>query len=195
MAQKAAGKKKLRHTFKTLRKPNVVVGSGEVEQTTAVISAHLHTKHRLYKIAGGIAVAIIIVVLAVLGLNKQAHQRSINKAQDALVTQAAALLDPLYTLKLAPIVTQIAEQPDYASSADCLYVLTQYYVNIGDATNSQKYYDMLTNVYKPQKGYANADLKAVARTPDDLQATITFVKDQASQAQQNSNSISPRYTQ
>ena len=117
------------------------------------------------------------------------HQQSLDKARNDAVTQAVNFLDPSYTPKLAAVVPQIKQQLGYDSDADCLYVLTTYYINISDNKNTKLYYDKLAAVYDPAKGYKNAQLRRVAQTPASLKPTVTFIENQAKEAARNTFGI------
>jgi hypothetical protein len=134
---------------------------------------------------------LLLVVAIVLLVTNFVHQQAINKDRAALVTQAAAVLELENKNDLGRIVSQIKQQPGYQRDPDSLYVLTIYYLNMGDAANARVYYDKLASVHKAKDSYSNAKLK-YARSLQSLKSSVEFQESALKEAQTNSNNISPR---
>jgi hypothetical protein len=175
-----AGKYKLKNRLGISRTPNVIVGSGEETPNTTVVSST--DKARSKRIVVYVIIALIILCAILVPV---LHQRNSADKRQKLVSQAAPYLDPLAVDKLSPLIKQITTQQGYDHDASSLYVLTKYYVEISDAKNAQKYYDMLVKAYNPTSGYANSSLKDKALSPAQLKPLISVVQQQSTEAQNN----------
>jgi len=134
---------------------------------------------------------LLIVLAAVAGVSfyavhKHAEHNGVStntKCPDDLLSQASGLLngDPA---ALQPVVAKIRANNGYDQDANCLNVVTTYYVRTGDADNAQKSYDRLVKVYDPGKGFS-PKLGGNAYTMDSLQKGVNFVKTSSVELQQN----------
>jgi hypothetical protein len=75
-----------------------------------------------------------------------------DKNNRSTLAQAAAYLSPSQSMELLPYVQRIKSIPSYQHDPNCLYVLVNYYVNITDPDNAQKYVMLLNKVYEPKIG-------------------------------------------
>jgi hypothetical protein len=66
----------------------------------------------------------------------------------AILKQAKPNLDPTKAAELSKDVDQITAIPDYQKDANCMYIITSYYVNISDAENSEKNLTVLKQAMK-----------------------------------------------
>jgi hypothetical protein len=180
-------KQKLQQKLKVTSKPTVETGGKDFVVTTGQSARGNRGKW----FAVGSIILIVAVVAGVMFVNHHHSVNSMTKERDALVTQAAAFPYADQTSKLAPIVTQIEQQPGFDKDADCLYVLTAYYVHTSDLNHAKTYYVDLAKVYNSKVGYRNANLKNMTSLKD-LQLSITSMSTLLQQAQTNSNNLSPR---
>jgi hypothetical protein len=179
-----AGKHKLKKKFRKNQKPDVIVGNGQAPSEGVVISGGQKSNSKKVFIIAGI-LTVVVVAAVIVSISHVRHQHSIANQREAIVTQGAALLNPADVQQLTPVVAQIKQQPGYATDPNALYILTVYYINLTDATNTKAYYAQLSKAYNPQKGYTNLALKKAARSPQDLKSSVTYVENQVIETQQN----------
>ena len=92
--------------------------------------------------------------------------------------------------KQAEIVEQIKKEPNYTKEPNYMFVVTRYYINIGDPKNSKANYEKLNEAYSKEEGY-NKIIRSIAATPGDLQLMIKYLEQQADQAQKNFYGVPP----
>lgn len=105
-----------------------------------------------------------------------------------ILTSSAKALETNSLKDQAKIVDEIKKEPKYTKEPNYMFVITRYYINIGDSKNAKAYYEKLTKVYNKKKGYSET-IKSLASSPDDLQLMIKYLEQQAKQAQQNFYSV------
>lgn len=156
---------------------NIVIGSQKGRLAGGKFTRAKGYK-RLPKQALYLGALIIIAALLAGGWawHKQ-HQQSKKAAAEQekaqLVNQASSKLAPQNSGSLQSIAEQLEKQPGYEKDPNALYVLTTYYLNIGDTARAQDYMTKLKAVYDPSKGF-DASLKPVTgwMTIDQLQAKL-----------------------
>jgi hypothetical protein len=133
-----------------------------------------------------VSCVILLVVAAALLIGLDLHYKNqVAQRRQALVTEAVPILNDRASLtKLAPIITEIKQQPGYDHDVDCLYVLTMYYIQNSESANAKVYYDKLAENYNAKEGYSNPALKN-AQTPSQLKSLVEFTAILKQEAQQN----------
>lgn len=103
-------------------------------------------------------IALVVIAMAVGGWvwyqhYQQEKQAAADKRKTQLINQAADKLDPQDGRSLESIAKQLEQQPGHNTDPNALYVLTTYYLNIGDTAKAQDYLNKLKAVYDPAKGF------------------------------------------
>lgn len=135
--------------------------------------------------------AVFLVLLVVAGVfvavKVVSHTRATSVAhRRELIDQAANLLDPQKSEELGNVITDIQKTHGYVNDPNALYVLTIYYLNIGDANNSQKYLDLLKAKRAGAASYQPSLQNTVAwRNTSSLQQDVDFLKMSAQQTREN----------
>ncbi len=83
----------------------------------------------------------------------------------------------------AATVERIQQQDGYDRDPNCLYILTEYYLSIGDSLNSRKYFDKFERVYAG-KGLMLKSKQAL-RDPESLQDGVEMLERQREEAIKN----------
>ncbi len=134
-----------------------------------------------------VAAVVVVVGLALVLWAVQANRLAANGkgvCTPAILRSANANLDPTKVVSLEPIVNQIKQTKGYDKDANCLYVVTAYFVNISDADNAQKSLDSLTEVYDASKGFGT-DLKPTGLGYQTLVGDVAFLHENAKQSTDN----------
>lgn len=125
-------------------------------------------------------VVIAVVVIAALAggwawyqHHQLAKKAAADKTKSHLVDQASNNLDPQNSSSLESIAKKLEQQPGHDTDPNSLYVLTTYYLNIGDTAKAQDYLTKLKAVYDPAKGF-DESLKPITgwMTIDKLEARL-----------------------
>jgi|GEM_PF-1678865 len=95
----------------------------------------------------------------------------------SVLKEAKPLLDPKKVQELSKVVARIQEVSGYKQDPDLLYVVLTYYINLSDAANARKYYDLLAEVYQPGVGY-DPILGSQTLKPEELKVTVMFLEQQ-----------------
>ncbi|HSX45173.1 MAG TPA: hypothetical protein VLF39_03680 [Candidatus Saccharimonadales bacterium] len=102
---------------------------------------------------GWVIVICIIVVLLILALLIQDSHRpkklvKIAPCSDQILQEAAPNLDTTKVTELSKVVDKITAIPNYQSDVNCMYVVTDFYVNLSDIDNADKSLTVLKRLYK-----------------------------------------------
>jgi len=141
---------------------------------------------------------VVIVVVGVAGWqlydfvsNKTANNKAASECSRTLITaQTSADLKTPLPATLKPIVDKIIEQSDYTQDASCMYVVTAYYISMGDPKNARSSYDQLVKVYNAKTGYSS-EISYVALKPDQVKPIVELLEQQARDVEKNSKIIKP----
>lgn len=80
-----------------------------------------------------------------------------NYTKSCAIAEAKPLLDGSSNYdKLSKVVDKVKKINGYENDPDLLYIVTIYYINIGDGKNAQSYYDMLSKVYNSKAGFSKS---------------------------------------
>jgi hypothetical protein len=93
----------------------------------------------------------------------------------ATLEQAGAVLDRSKVEELRPIADNIQKLRRFETDANCLYVVTTYYIYVGDPANSRLYLEKLKSIYDPQKGFS-PKLGERVKTIEELEFEVQFVE-------------------
>jgi hypothetical protein len=172
----------------------------EVKQNSAVVVGH---RKRRPLPRWLIPTVLVLVVFVVAALIYQHHREDVKKAQTArldartictvtdsaaLLKEASAHLSPLAYTQLQPIVQQIQKLKTYQQDPNCLYVVTTYYLDIGDVQHASQSFNELKQAYNPSQGYSKY-LGDIPMGVSALQSQLTFVEQNAKLASKNSGSF------
>lgn len=102
-------------------------------------------KNKLYLI---VAILVLILGIGIWAVASRKSTKTVPKlssvvacSPDILEQSKQAFNDPTPADKLEPIVSKIKTLDGHDRDANCLYILTSYYVMRGDPANSKKYLD------------------------------------------------------
>lgn len=174
--------------------PGAVVGSGEPRDR----KSKLHFGglfNRIKRFIGGLTpharvIVILVFVLILAGTvtalvtHKQQDAKQQAVCSDEILKQASTALAPTKTEQLKPVVTNIQALEGYETDANCLNVVTTYYVNTGDPINAQLYLDKLKAVYDPGKAFSGS-LGTDVRTLSYLESATQSIRTAAEQGRKN----------
>lgn len=120
------------------------------------------SQHKIF--ARPYMIVLSVVFVAIIGVSLYAaHTRSEKQANDKkaavnakcpddLLRQANSLLNG-DSSALQAIVSNIQANSGYDQDANCLNVVTVYYVTVGDADNASASFAKLQKVYTPKQGF------------------------------------------
>ena len=162
----------------------------------SVVSAkfrRLPWRHKRVWLIIGAAIVLLAIVatLTTVIMHRNAATVATSKCSDTVLTEVGPLLqDPNDLNKLSQLVSKIQKIKGYDKDASCLYVVTVYYLDISDATNTNTNYVKLTKVYKPKVGYV-ASLHGVAVAPEALKARVDYLNSLNPTNQKNNQYLGP----
>lgn len=138
-----------------------------------------------------IFVLILVLIIAVVGTvffmnNRTGTMQLSSSCPDDLLKRAALSLNPSKAADLEVVVNEIRQNPKHKESPDCMYVLTKYYINISDGKSAQESLTSLTAVYDPKVGLSPI-LDVILDSPESLQPTVDFLKQQDKQSERGFN--------
>lgn len=121
-----------------------------------------------------VALAAVVVLAAAVGrfVNPYSSHPPGQVCSGELLQQAALALAPDGNGRLKDIAGTIQKQPGYQHDPNCMYVVTSYYVNIGDATKAQSAMKQLSAVYSSKNGFDGALVSPHAASFKDLQQLV-----------------------
>jgi hypothetical protein len=150
------------------------------------------------KIAGVVFVILLIGSLGWWGYAqlrmRSSHRQTTtctdNTSGDVLPQAVAILQLPTKKSKtknkqLKPIAAKIQTLPGYDKDPNCLYVVTEYYIGLGDSQNARTYFDKLSSVYDTKNGY-DPSIKGLAATPETLKLRVEWLEKQSEIFKNNS---------
>lgn len=124
-------------------------------------------------------ILLVLAGVVVLGLVGFAAMRLIPSDQgvcnDRLIKKATPLLAPDKLNELQPVAEEILAKPDYATDVNCVYIVTNYSINLSNIESLQQHYDQLVKVYKPADGYSK-EFGDNTLTPENVKQVLDFLK-------------------
>lgn len=127
-----------------------------------------------------VAVVIVVGLYSMLTTGKKLPDLDTNTTQGCsyqVLSAAKSKLAPSKVVELRHTIDSIVKLPGYDKDVNCLYVITQYYINISDYRNSKQYYSKLAALYNSDTGYSPA-ISDVAKDPKTIKPIINFLEKQ-----------------
>ena len=136
--------------------------------------------------------AAIIATFVLLVFKNSNSQTAIctQKANLALMNQAAADINSHNITSLYGISEKVSTLPDFNKDPNCLYVLFQGSVSVGDVTKAQSYLLSLERIYPKNGLYSAFGAQSINTMEKDLSSEQTALKIAASETTYLSN---PKY--
>ncbi len=116
-----------------------------------------------FLIIGMVVVPIVVLVGVAVLLGSYRTTKTVTAVQKnactttagtVLLTDAAKNLDPAKDAALAKDVEKIMQLQDYDKDANCLNVVTTYYINVSDYDNAKVNFAKLQDVYDSSQGFS-----------------------------------------
>lgn len=130
------------------------------------------------------SIFILIVAVAFLGVGIVSwflypKDNAGPACSDETITQAADYINNNKLPELRDLSDKIVTTKDYDKDVNCLYIVTTRYIEVGDAENSRKYYDLLASIYDSEAGYSKL-FGDTTNDPDQIRQTVEFFEQKAS---------------
>lgn len=153
------------------------------DKTTTVAEAKRNKRLVVTLVAVLLVGALAMVVSRVsFSVDKKADTVAAPSVADSTIKQfiseAVPLLQENKGTELGAVVDKIKATANYTTSPDLLYIVTQYYVLIGDNVGARSSFDQLAAVYSKEKGFSDlfgSNLKSF----EDIKLQVEFLEDQA----------------
>jgi hypothetical protein len=97
--------------------------------------------------------------------------------KDTLSKAAEAMKYPIDNTKLSQIVTDIKSNTDYRRDVNCLYVVAQYNVSAGNASEARSDLNALKGLYNSSAGYDTV-LGADTQSPAMIETVVSSLENQ-----------------
>jgi len=151
---------------------------------------------RKKKWTAGLAIVILALIIGYAALKD--HQKKANTVATAnicvaspnnkILEDAAKNFNVKDRYQLQKDVVKIQNLPNYQQDPNCLYVLTRFYINNGDAANAQKYVDELAQIYNA-KVKLDRTLGYQTLSITTLKSIISYMKKNTTQTQNNAHAF------
>lgn len=93
------------------------------------------------------------------------------EATSPIYKEAGAVLNSQATAKLKPVVDKIVAMKHYDRDPNCMYPVTVFYINSGNAKEARTNYEKLTKTYNAKEGFSK-DLGPLALPIDRLKQQV-----------------------
>lgn len=139
---------------------------------------------------------ILLAVLVVVGggvyllASRSSKQSSTSCSTAVLTKQTATDLNSPSAAVLKPTVDKIEAQPNYSKDINCVYVLMDYYIAVGDPDKARPAYDQLVALYTSREDYSET-IRDAAGSPDRFKPILEMLEQQQRDLNQTSRIIQP----
>ena len=144
-----------------------------------------YSKRQKLILTATLSAVILLFIGASLYLGKKNYTTGYKLCSDNnFLSKASAVLEPDKIDQLKSIVERIQLSADYEKSADCLNIVTTYFINTADKDNAKTYFEKLEKIYDPNKGFSPS-LGSNAPTMDFLRDNIKLLEKKSEEYEQN----------
>lgn len=137
--------------------------------------------NRLWKI---VAIAILLIVAASLVVYRYYTRPGIVVCNANIINRTAPYINSTPTQNSIKAINKIQRLENFSKDVNCLYILVNHYINVGDAEKSRIYYDKLEAVYNPLTGYSEL-FGEETKSPKNLEPIIKFLEKQSKLTEDN----------
>lgn len=137
------------------------------------VSKKPHSKRLIY---GVLAIAVIVGAIVIVQ-DQRAIARNVCNGRENNASYAR-FAEVTYASKVDALQSSVQEilvTKNYQNDANCLFVVSMYYVYKGDVAKAQMYNEKLSARYDAKKGYVAAFDK-VEQTPQQIATQITYLQ-------------------
>lgn len=137
--------------------------------------------NRLWKIG---AIAVLLLVVASVVAYRYYTRSGIVVCNANIINQTAPYINSTPTQDSIKAINKIQKLDNMSNDVNCLYILVNHFINVGDAEKSRVYYDKLEAVYNPLIGYSEL-FGEETKSPKNLEPIIEFLEKQSKLTEDN----------
>lgn len=137
--------------------------------------AKKHPQRKRYLLVLSLILVVTLVGNIYLSQKRLTKDLCNGDPNSKLYKQAGNVSNPSATAELRKVVTTIKNSPRYDTDPTCLYIVTNFYITVSDAKNSELYFTKLKKVYKSQKDViqvGSASIKSLERLDFEVKALL-----------------------
>jgi hypothetical protein len=124
-----------------------------------------------------VLIGLVVTLLLLLWSSNSKHKMGV-VCSDAVLKQAALAFNANKTADEKKVAAQVLTLENYNQDPNCMYILVNYNINIGDAQTAGSYLTQLEKVYKPAQGFSVYFAGAYGRSYETLKDLVANLQKQ-----------------
>lgn len=152
-----------------------------------IVAAGSAGARRKRLIAGGLAVLLIAggIILYQITFHQPEERARAKACAAPLLKQAGKVTSPSNRTELGNIIEKVQAKPDYKQDADCMFLVTIYYVNMQDAKKAKQSLAEFKEVYDASKGVDPLLLGGYYNDVAKLESSVQYLSQLSGEAAKN----------